>query len=526
MRELLQRIVASKSKTFRAFCFCFLFGVGVASLAPLPGGWGLYLYGTLLVGAALAALLWSRVLWRFVLVCLVFFIFGVWRLAVSAVDCADQRALCHYDQQTLELVGAVAAEPDRRLDRAEYMLGNLSAVAPAAGPENYSGKILLKTKLYPEYHYGDVLKFTCRLERPAPSDDSPWRYDKYLALRSVSAVCSAPKRLAVVGEAPPNRALALLLRGKARLEAHLERLFPEPEASFMGGLLYGSRGTLPSELKESFNKTGLSHIIAISGYNITIIATILMTTLIFLGLWRQQAYWVVLVSLALFVVFTGASASVVRAAVMGVLVLTARQLGRLSHIGNALLLAAAIMALVNPLVLVWDVGFQLSFLATMGLVYGSPILERFGASGVASQGAGQARAFTRAFSSVQEWLREALLPTLSAIIATLPLILYYFGRLSVVAPLVNVMVLWIIPYLMLGGFLALVFSFIFFPLGQLVAWAATLGLKFVIFVATFFAGQSFAAVEAQIPWWGMVAGYGLLGYIWRRASQSKKYPAL
>jgi competence protein ComEC len=183
---------------------------------------------------------------------------------------------------------------------------------------------------------------------------------------------------------------------------------------------------------------------------------------------------------------------------MGSLVLIARQLGRLSRIGNVLALTAAGMTLLNPYVLVWDVGFQLSFLATLGLVYISPILEKI------------MPAVSKPTALVE--LYETFFATLAAIIATLPLILFQFGRLSTVAPLVNVLVLWSIPWLMLLGFVALVLSFIYFPLGQIIAWTAALGLKYVILIVTFFGSKSWSSFDFALPWWGMVGLYVVLIY--------------
>ena len=109
---------------------------------------------------------------------------------------------------------------------------------------------------------------------------------------------------------------------------------------------------------------------------------------------------------------------------------------------------------------------------------------------------------------------------LSAIITTLPLILFQFGRLSIVALPVNLLVLWIIPFLMLGGFLAVIFSFIFFPLGQVVAWVTFVGMKYLVLIVEFFGNLKFAALDLQIPWWGMVALYGVMIY-W--IVKSRKY---
>ena len=177
-----------------------------------------------------------------------------------------------------------------------------------------------------------------------------------------------------------------------------------------------------------------------------------------------------------FVFFTGATASVVRAGIMAVIVLLAQYLGRLSAVGRVLVYAVVVMLFFNPYLLMWDAGFQLSFLSTLGLVYLVPILEplteKIKVSGTSAM------------------LLEVFITTMAAIFATMPLIMHQFGRFSVVAPLVNILVLWIIPWLMLFGFLALILSFVFFPLGQLIAWVAGLGVRYVIIVVDWFGDKS------------------------------------
>jgi len=232
-----------------------------------------------------------------------------------------------------------------------------------------------------------------------------------------------------------------------------------------------------------------------------------------LGLWRKQAYYLVITALILFTFFTGATASVTRAAVMGFLALTAQYWGRMSRIFSAIVFAAAVMLLFNPYVLFWDAGFQLSFLALIGLVYLSPILKdviarspivHWGDVAISSNSSRIKSLLNRGIAALvslarNDTLTETLFATLSAIIATFPLILYQFGRFSIIAPLVNILVLWIIPYLMLFGFLSLIISFVIFPLGQLLTYLAIFGLKYVIIVTDFFGSWRFSAFQISLP---------------------------
>jgi len=187
---------------------------------------------------------------------------------------------------------------------------------------------------------------------------------------------------------------------------------------------------------------------------------------------------------------------------MGMLVLLATQLGRLSRITNTLAVAAVIMVLVNPKVLFFDAGFQLSFLATIGLVYLSPLMEKW----------------LRWLPQILE-IRQTLTATLSAIILTTPLILWQFGRFSLVAPLVNVLILPAIPVAMGFGFITGLLSLVWLPAGQIFGWIVWTILSYIIFIVEKFSTVSFASFSiGNISWWWLVVGYGILIFILFRKS--------
>jgi len=468
---MLEGIRQSKSKTLLAFCFSFLLGVIAISILDLRFDF-VYLYLALFVIATFLVIFWKNKSVRFLIICLLLLVMGLGRYLIVF-------PLSEIKTGKAEFTGYVAAEPDIRADGVRYIV------------KSEQGRVYVKEKLYPRYHYGDVLELKCKLKKPEPIED--FRYDMYLARYGVFSICANAK-IKKVGEGEGNFLLRGVFSLKEVVAERINKLWHEPHASFMAGLLYGYRGGL-GELNELFNRTGVTHIVAISGYNITIIATILITIAIHLYIPRKKAFWLIAIGIILFVLFAGASASVVRAGIMGVVVLLARQMGRLSRVGNIMALTAVLMALQNPLVLIWDAGFQLSFIATLGLVYLTPLIRDW-------------------FEKVPEFLgiRESLISTLSAIIATLPLILYQFGRLSIVAPAVNVLILWLIPLAMFFGFFAVLVSFVWFTLGEVIAWIAWVGLKYITTVVRWFASLDFAAVDFWLPAWVMVVLYVGLFY--------------
>lgn len=474
MLEGIRTIVNSKSKTFRAFCFCFLISVAIISIAE----WNISFRILLTVSFVLLGILiavWEHKMLRFVTV--------VMLCVVGAFFCYSvvlpgESSFLFNEKNTF--AATVIHEPDIRTDGVRYIIETTE-----------HERVFVKSALYPRYEYGDVLEIVCTIKKPEPIES--FRYDKYLAKDRVFATCAQPE-IKATNEWDGNAVLHRILKTKQQLAETISQLWHEPQASFMAGLLYGYRGGLGS-LNELFNVTGVTHIVAISGFNITIIATILMIISTHLLIPRKKAFWLITFGIILFVIFVGMSASVVRAGVMAIILLIGKQIGRSSRIGNVLLLTAAVMTFVNPLVLVWDAGFQLSFLATMGLVYLVPLFEN-------------------KFRFIPETLgfRETIIATLSATLATLPLILFQFERLSLVAIVVNVLVVWIVPWIMLAGFAAVLFGLFSISIGRIIAIIGAWGMQYIISVVTWFASLPFAAVDVSIPWWLMVTLYGGMVY--------------
>jgi competence protein ComEC len=462
-------IVNSKSKTFLAFCFSFLTGIAVASLTSFRSPLSFLIFLGL-VFLFLLGVFWRKTHARF-LVLLIF----CFRAGILRYDTAFPSAYPPRGSRTL--TGIIAADPDIRIGDARYIIESIV--------NGQLSRFYLTTTLYPQYQYGDVVRISCRLEYPEPFDG--FRYDMYLAKFGVFSVCRDPQ-LQKIGDGAGNAAMRAILSFKTHLSNRITQLWPEPHASFMAGLLYGYRGGL-GDVQDDFNRTGVSHIVAISGFNITMIAVIFMSALTFLRLRRQRAFWAVCGGILAFVLLVGASPSVVRAAVMGLLALTAQQIGRLSRPMYLLVPAAAFMVALNPFILLWDAGFQLSFAATFGLLSFAPLLEPY--------------------------LKKIGSQTIAAILFALPLLLYHFGRFSTVAPLVNILILWIIPWLMLLGVLSLL-SFLISPaLGLIVAWVAWLGLEYILRVVQWFSALPFAAFEVSLPWWGVLFGYGIIFFFYR-----------
>ena len=267
------------------------------------------------------------------------------------------------------------------------------------------------------------------------------------------------------------------------------RVLPAEDASFLSGLTVGERAAFSDELKEAMQKSGTTHLVALSGFNVAIIASFLVLLLRQLSIPRRWHTVLIGMTIGAFVVAVGAEASIVRAALMGLVVVLGRGLGRTASIRNAIALTAVAMLAVDPTILTGSLSFQLSFLATLGVVYLYPLFERW----------------TKPLSNPLG-LKEALLMALAAELFVTPLLLYSFGRFSLVSPFVNMLVVPLVPFTMLFGFLGGLGGLLTVPLGQALGFSGWLLAKAILFIIRSAAGLSFAATELHLSAW-MVAAY-------------------
>ncbi|MBN1953790.1 MAG: ComEC/Rec2 family competence protein [Anaerolineae bacterium] len=435
--------------------------------------------------------------------CLVMLALGAGRRRLAQPR-LDAHALARYnDLGPVTLEGVVVREPDVREEKI-YLRLRAEQLRLADGREvTVDGLALVQVDRYPTFAYGDRLRVRGPLETPPTDDD--FSYRDYLARQGIHSIvprCRATRLGS--GEGSPFTAALLALKGRA--QATIAAILHEPEASLLTGILLGIESGIPADLADAFSATGTTHIIAISGFNITIISGI------FAGLARRmvggkRAVWVAIGGVVLYTLFVGASAAVVRAAMMGVIYLLGKHLGRESFAPTSLAAAAVLMTAINPFTL-WDVGFQLSFAATVGLVLYTGPLER-GAVALLSRLTSPERA-ERAVG----WFSEALLVTLAAQISTTPLLVAYFRRLSLVTLLTNFLILPVQPAVMVGGGLATIAGLVWLPLGKALGWAAWLALAYTIEVVRLTARVPYAWVDlGRVEPWMAWAAYGLLAAV-------------
>lgn len=257
-----------------------------------------------------------------------------------------------------------------------------------------------------------------------------------------------------------------------------ERIFAnisEPQASLLAGIVIGAKEDLPQDFEESLRRTGTIHVVVVSGYNISVIAGLLIGLSSFIK--RQFAIILALVAITFYTLLVGADPPAVRAAIMGAVTFGAVFLGRQRFSLYSLGLAGFIMVMVSPMVIT-NIGFQLSFLATVGIILFQSKIIKF-------------------LQFVPKPFNEDLATTLSAQFLVIPIIFYHFGSVSAISPVANALILWTIPLATIIGFVYLAASFIMPILATLLAWILWALLSIFVFVVELFGEISIAYFEFE-----------------------------
>lgn len=467
-----------KSKIFFVGGIFFLFGLGIASYFNAIQRIANIAY----FGIALFFLIGTILFWRIKKIKIVFIVFfcfflGIWRYNLSEVK-IEENDIAFYNSRTIRISGLVSEMPENKNNQQRIKLDRIKLVG--YGKETISkplnGRLLIFAKVYPAYQYGDILEINGRLDAPAKVGE--FSYDRYLARYGIYSTCYSPQIRVISHQGNIFYEYIFLVREKIKQIFRKNLSFPESELAL--GILIGDVSAFSEEMNNAFSRTGLTHLVAVSGQNITILSALIMNILFFFGMGRRPSFYLSIITIIVYVLLVGAPASALRAGLMGFLVLWALYLGRINRAGNALVLAAVIMLLFNPKLLRDDIGFQLSFLAMASIVYLYPLLDGL---------------FEKIKLINYGGLREAISLTLSAQFFCTPLIAYYFFQISLVSFLANILVAWASSILMALLLATLALSLISGQYAFIIFLPAFLLLKYIIFIAEFFSGLSWSSVE-------------------------------
>lgn len=491
-----------RERVLAALCTGFVGGVFIRSLFDVGTTFPLFLLSLSLSLCAVPFCLPS--FRRPSILFLTLFLFGtaagVFRYALSERPGGDRILHASIGEEVV-VRGIVVREPDEREHTTRLTL-TLDTLQRGTSTVSVSGKAVVVAPVHPRFRFGDELMVRGELKTPQPFIDDRGRrfdYPAYLAKDSIFYEFLFPE----ITRTPAFKQYTIiggLLAAKLHFLEKVRALMPEPHAALLNGILLGAKQSLGKELLSDFQRTGILHIVVLSGYNLTIVAAFFLWLVSWLP--RNARLLVAATAIVLFALVTGAGATVVRASIMALLVLLAQATGRSYHITRALFFAGFLMVFENPKVLVFDVSFQLSFLATLALITVVPRIERF---------------FT--FFTARFKIREIVVTTVATQLFVLPYLLYLLGELNLVSLPVNLLILPIIPWVMLFGFIAGVLGFVNLLLAAPAAAATVALLSYQLTVVRWFSDLPFASVPfptlpfiAVIVWyavyaavlWGMV----------------------
>lgn len=450
------------------FIFGFVIGIFVSSLIFL-----LPIISLLVISIGASILLAEKIYENKIsrevlLLSLVLISFGLGSLRYAVKD--------FHELETPVSTGVVVSEPENRdnFRRFVYLSDN-------------GEKVLVSAPLYSNIQYGDRIKVEGELEKPGTIEDKDggrdFDYGKYLSKDDIYYTRSFAQ-VEVISSGHGNPVKSALFKLKRNFVEQAKEIFSEPYASLLTGLIVSGKESLPKDILEEFRRAGVIHIVILSGFNITLIAEFMRKLFQNLFIYArlpaipQAAAGAAIAGVILFVIMTGAEATVVRAAVMALIVVAAKLFGRNYSAPRALLAAGFVMLLENPKILVFDPSFQLSFLATLGLIYLMPLIDR------------PLGGFTAKWAK----LREIISQTLATQLAVLPLLVYMMGDISLVSLLANILILITIPYTMLVGFLATLASYISVIIAWPISLAAHLLLSWILFISHVLGNLSFASI--------------------------------
>jgi competence protein ComEC len=449
---------------------------------------------------------------RILLACLAVLCLRGARYLLALPDIGPEHVAYYNDQAAVTLIGVVVDEPDIRDQGVNLRLQAEQIVLPDGRIQPVTGLVLVQTPRYPVVDYGARLRLNGRLQTP-PSNPE-FSYRDYLARHNVHSLMSRPL-LTVMATDQGQPWRAALLRFKAAAENSIGQSISDPQGSLLSAILLGLRRNLSPTLVESFRATGLSHLIVVSGFHVSIlVGALAAVTTPLLG--RQRAVVPAVAALVVYTLLVGAGPSVVRAAIMGAAYLVAtRLLGRPTFAAASLFTAGWAMTLWQPHIL-WEVGFQLSFAATLGIMLyadrWSQVVARWLRRHLAPQ----------LVRPLMQWVVDILLIALAAQLLTLPLIAVYFGQISLIALPANLLVTPLQPAALTIGGLAALAGLLSPLLGQLLGWLAWLPLMVTLLLVQALAAIPGIVTPVEMGVGGAVVLYGLIfgvtWFAWQRAA--------
>lgn len=470
-----------RDRVFYTICFGFLLGVLLRSFL-FVNLYFVILFSIIAVALLLFFSLISKNKWGILAsIFILTFCFGIFRF--NMVDIPNPVVFESQVGQKVTLSGEIVDEPSIKENNqqltVEMVYEGLSFVKTKDRPSLDKTGILLSTNLDADYKYGDNINFTGVLKKPEnfiTDTGKVFDYVNYLRKDGILYVMSYPK-VEIVSRGNGNKIQSILFLAKEKFLEKMNLAITGSESLLMGGLILGEKSSFDQALRQSFVNTGTIHIVALSGYNVTIVAEWIMKLFAHIPyVPKNFGIGIGIFTIILFIIMTGGSSTAIRAGIMATLALIARATGRNYDVARALILAGVSMIILNPFLLVYDVSFQLSFIATVAVIFLAPRIEKY---------------FMWVPARFQ--LRDIVSVTSAAYVFVFPFILYKMGNLSLVALPANVLILPFIPFTMMLGFITGFVGLIYYVFAIPFGYISYLFLHYELGVISFFSNLPFAS---------------------------------
>jgi competence protein ComEC len=391
---------------------------------------------------------------------------GIARFAIFEKGRPNEGELQSLNNQKVRLECEIVGYP-------EMKNGGQQIVLEVKDKEIFNGHILVFTSAYGEYSFGDTVNFEGALKIPKSFEDFDYR--KYLRGKNIYLISYYPQLKKIDSD---RGFYGAIYDFRKRADRKINMTLPSPESNIVSAMTIGMNSMEIKEVMKNFNRTGTSHIIVVSGSHMVVVVAILMFILLGIGVNRGKAFYLATFGIFCFVILSGSAASAVRAGIMAFVFLLAVKVGRGGDALRALIFSAVVMIFINPYILTGDVGFQLSFLATFGLIAILPVLQK-------------------KFQKWPEWggIKDMFLITLAAQIAVFPILITNFGQFSLLSFLANILILPTAPLLMVGGFILIFVSFLNMFLAKVIAFPLYLLAHYAIAVADFLSRTDWGMIK-------------------------------
>ncbi|MCK9272499.1 ComEC family competence protein [Candidatus Gracilibacteria bacterium] len=332
--------------------------------------------------------------------------------------------------------------------------------------------LLVKTGKKLNLNPGDLINFKSKIYEIKNTGNFDYR--TYLKLKNIYGMVYM-YNFDVIGKNSTNYE-NFIEKIRNKILITIKEIYPKDSSNLLSGILIGERNDLSLELKNNFNRSGLTHIIAVSGFNITII--IIFLSFILRPFPMAIKIPIIVGFIVVFVNIVGDNSPAIRAAIMGIISYISLSYSRKINLFNLILFIVIFFIILNPLIINYDISFQLSLLSVIGIVYFSDYLKKL------------LNLLPNKFS-----IKEALILTLCSVIFTLPIIVVNFGQLSIMSPISNILVTFAIPLSMLFGFLSIVLYFITPILGITIGFIGWAFLKYILIITNFFGSLQYATIS-------------------------------